>query len=96
LPWLRSHPVAVSSIARACRHPAPARPQGDRAREACTDEARAQPVALEGPASTRPASGGGWVIDAKIILDVSRGGVSFQLRCSHSEDTGLAVILSLS
>lgn len=63
---------------------------------ACRSEAEAQLLTVRGVASTQEIPGsGGRIVAENVMLDVSRGGQNFTVRCAYTRDSGEARIMTL-
>ncbi len=63
---------------------------------ACRSEAEAQLLTVRGVASTQEIPGsGGRIVSENVMLDVSRGGQNFTVRCAYTRDSGQARIMTL-
>ncbi|MBF2050972.1 MAG: hypothetical protein EDM05_009385 [Leptolyngbya sp. IPPAS B-1204] len=70
--------------------------QMGRAREACATQAQQQLLTVNNVVSTTPVTGsGGRMIGSEVILNVSRGGETYDVRCSFDNATRTATIASI-
>ncbi len=70
--------------------------QMGRAREACRNQAEQQSLTLNRVVSTMPISGsGGEMIGSEVILNVSRSGSTYDVRCSYDNASRSATIANL-
>ncbi|MBF2050980.1 MAG: hypothetical protein EDM05_009485 [Leptolyngbya sp. IPPAS B-1204] len=70
--------------------------QMGRAREACRNQAEQQRLTVNQVVSTMPISGsGGQMIGSDVILNVSRGGNTYDVRCTYDNASRSATIANL-
>lgn len=70
--------------------------QMGRAREACRTQAEQQLLTVNRVVSTMPVSGsGGQMIGSEVILNVSRGGSTYDVRCNYDNTSRAATIANL-
>jgi hypothetical protein len=70
--------------------------QMGRAREACRNQAEQQVLSVNRVVSTMPISGsGGQMIGSEVILNVSRSGSTYDVRCNYDNSSRTATITNL-
>lgn len=71
--------------------------QMGRAREACTNQAKTQLLTVNRVVSTQPIGGsGGNMIGSEVILNVTRKGSTYDVKCNYDNTSRVATISSIS